>query len=175
MRSFIAASLAALLGLGGCASGPPEPPPPPEWTAALGARADALEAALAAAEPSAPGELVVRLAFEAGADLDLYVTDPLEETIYYANTPARSGGALDEDRRCAGEGRAVETVRFARPPAGRYRVGVDFQDRCAQGEGVMPWAIAIDAGGERRLLRGLAVWNVFASRVEEFAYSSETP
>jgi hypothetical protein len=173
MRSFIAASLAALPWLGGCASGPPAPP---GWTAALSARADALEAALAGATPSAPGELVVHLAFEAGADLDLYVTDPLEETIYFANTPARSGGTLDADRRCEGGGAAaVETVRFAPPLAGRYRVGVDFQDRCGRDANVVPWVIAVDARGERRLLRGLASWNVFASRVDEFLYSSETP
>jgi hypothetical protein len=172
MRSFIAAMLAALPGLGAaCAGGPPRPPsppPPPAWTAALSARADALEAALAEAKPPGPGELVVRLAFEPGADLDLYVTDPLDETIYYANTPARSGGALDADRRCEGDGDAVETVRFVAPPDGRYRVGVDFQDRCEDGERVAPWVIAIDAGGERRWLRGLARWNVFASHVFEW-------
>lgn len=117
----------------------------------------------------------MRLAFEPGADLDLYVTDPLEETVYFANTPARSGGALDADHRCDAERDVVETVRFAAPPAGRYRVGVDFQDRCEDGARVAPWVIAIDANGARRWLRGLATWNVFASRVDEFVYSSETP
>jgi hypothetical protein len=174
---FIAASLAALAWLGGCASGPPQPAPAPEWTPELRARADALEAALATSAPAAAHELVVRLAFEPGADLDLYVTDPLEETVYYANTPARSGGALDADRRCEAERDVVETVRFAAPPAGRYRVGVDFQEHCEGGARVEPWVIAIDANGERRWLRGLATWNVFASRVDEFVYSrsSETP
>ena len=161
------ATLAALLGLA-CASGPPQPPPPPEWTDSLSARAEALEAALAAAPRAAAGELVVRLAFEPGADLDLSVTDPLDETVYYANTPVRTGGALDADRRCASEGERIETVGFAAPFAGRYRVGVDFQQRCESGERVVPWAISIDAHGERRLLRGLAVWNIYASRVAEF-------
>jgi hypothetical protein len=173
MRSFIAASLAALAWLGGCASGPPEPAP--AWTPALRARADALEAVLAASAPGAADALVVRLAFEPGADLDLYVTDPLDETVYYANTPSRSGGALDADLRCEAERGAVETVRFAAPPAGRYRVGVDFQQRCADDARVAPWVIAIDANGARRWLRGLATWNVFASRVDEFVYSSEAP
>jgi hypothetical protein len=171
------AALAGALALA-CAGGPakpPSPPPAPEWSAALSARADALEAALHAAPLAAADELVVRLAFEPSADLDLYVTDPLDETVYYANTPARSGGALDADRRCAATGDSLETVRFAAPPAGRYRVGVDFQHRCADGERVAPWVIAIDAHGERRLLRGLATWNVFASRVGELVYSSATP
>jgi hypothetical protein len=166
------ATLAAALALA-CASEPPQIPPAPEWTDALSTRAAALEARLAAAERAPAGELVVRLAFEAGADLDLYVSDPLDETVYYANTPARSGGALDADRRCDSAGERVETVRFAAPLAGRYRVGVDFQHRCESEERVVPWAISIDARGERRMLRGLATWNVFASRVDEFALSDD--
>jgi hypothetical protein len=162
------AALAAALALA-CASEPPAPAPAPEWTDALTARAAALEAQLAAAPGAAPGEIVVRLAFEPSGDLDLYVTDPLEETVYYANTPARSGGALDADRRCDTPGERVETIRWEAPPAGRYRVGVDFQERCGDGEErVEPWALSIDAGGERRFLRGLATWNVFDSRVDEF-------
>ena len=164
------AALACALALA-CAGGPPKPPPPaPEWSDALSARADALEAGLAAAPRAPAGELVVRLAFEPGADLDLYVSDPLDETVYYANTPVRSGGALDADRRCPEPGDGVETVRFAAPLAGRYRVGVDFQQRCHADADVVPWAISIDAGGERRLLRGLARHGRFASRVDEFSY-----
>jgi hypothetical protein len=166
------AALAAALALA-CASDPPEPAPAPEWTDALSARAAVLEARLAAAEPAPGGEVVVRLAFEAGADLDLYVSDPLDETVYYANTPARSGGALDADRRCGEPGERVEMVRYAAPLPGRYRVGVDFQHRCESEERVVPWAISIDARGERRVLRGLATWNVFASRVDEFAVSDD--
>jgi len=154
-----------------CASGPPKPPPPappPAWTDALSTRAGALEGALAAAAPAPADEIVVRLAFDAGADLDLYVSDPLGETVYYANTPVRSGGALDADRRCLAPGDRVETVRFAAPLSGPYRVGVDFQERCDDEVRVAPWALSIEVDGERRVLRGLAVWNVFASRVDEF-------
>ncbi len=170
MPHTIAALLAALLLA--CTSGPAKPPPlapAPEWSDALTARADALEAALTAEPPAASGELVLRLAFEAGADLDLYVSDPLEETVYYANTPGRSGGALDADLRCP-HARGVETVRFPSPLPGHYRVGVDFQHRCASDERLTPYVLSIEAHGERRVLRGLAVWNVFASRVDEFVY-----
>ena len=168
MARTIAAAFAGLLLA--CASAPPAPEPPPQWDAASRAAALALEAALTAAPAAPAGELVVRLAFEADADLDLYVTDPLDETVYYANTPVRSGGELDADRRCEGAGRRVETVRFAKPRAGRYRVGVDFQQRCRADADVVPWAISIDAGGERRLLRGLARHGRFASRVDEFVH-----
>ena len=164
------ATLAALLGLA-CASAVPKPAPPPEWTEALSARAAALEAKLAAVPRAAAGELVVRLAFEPGADLDLSVSDPRDETVYYGNTPARSGGALDADARCAAEpGERIETVRFVAPLAGPYRVGVDFQERCTSDERVSPWALSIEAHGERRVLRGLAVLGVYASRVDELVY-----
>jgi hypothetical protein len=49
-------------------------------------------------------------------------------------------------------------------------VGVDFQHRCGDGADVVPWAISIETHGKRRLLRGLAEWNVFKSRVDEFEY-----
>lgn len=168
------ATLCAALGLG-CASAPPAPRPAPAWDAAASAAAERLEAALAAEPAEATGELVVRLAFEADADLDLYVSDPLDETVYYANTPVRSGGALDADRRCEGAGPRVETVRFANPLPGRYRVGVDFQERCHGASDRVPWAISIDHAGARRQLRGLAEWNVFASRVDEFTVTDGTP
>lgn len=174
-RTIAALALGTLLVLAlgtllACASPRPEPEPPPQWDEARSAAAMALEAVLTNPPLAPDGELVVRLAFEAGADLDLYVSDPLDETVYYANTPVRSGGALDADRRCEDRAPRVETVRFTTPLAGRYRVGVDFQRRCPGGPDVAAWAIAIEARGERRVLSGLAAWNVFASRVDEFAY-----
>jgi hypothetical protein len=92
------------------------------------------------------GALVVRLAFDAGADLDLYVTDPLEETAYFANTPTRAGGTLDADSTCADPGERVETVRFEAPPPGRYRVGVDHPASCG-GAAPAPFAVRVEHGG----------------------------
>jgi hypothetical protein len=173
MTGPIAALLAATLASASCASGPPQPPPAspaPEWDDASRRTADALEAVLASEAPAPPSELRVRLAFPDTADLDLYVSDPLDETVYYANTPVRSGGALDVDRRCEDAAPRVETVLFTAALPGRYRVGVDFQHRCGDGADVVPWAISIETHGERRLLRGLAEWNIFKSRVDEFEY-----
>jgi hypothetical protein len=81
--------------------------------------------------PAEPG-LRVLLAFGPAADLDLYVTDPLEETVYFANSPSASGGRLEADLRCdsPGQGDRIEVVRFADPRAGRYRVGVDHPKGC---------------------------------------------
>jgi hypothetical protein len=175
---------AAALALAACAS---PAPPGPAWTPALAAEADALAAALEATPVARGSELAVHLAFGGAADLDLYVTDPLQETVYFANTPTRAGGRLLTDVRCEsapphrrgatpgsdpGVAAATETVRFAEPLPGRYRVGVDFMRRCDPDARLAPWVVAVDARGERRLLRGLAEWGpqggVFAPRVDEF-------
>jgi len=172
IAATIAALLATSLACAGTTDGPSPAaaPAPPDWTETTTQAADALVAVLDALPRSDPGEIAVRLAFPAAADLDLYVSDPLDETVYYANTPVRSGGKLDADRRCEHAAPRVETIRFAAPLPGRYRVGVDFQHACDEGAEVVPWAISIEAHGERRLLRGLAEWSVFASRVDEFVY-----
>jgi hypothetical protein len=116
------ALLAACL-LTSCAGSPPEL-----------REAERLAAVLSRAVAEAPVEsgLRVLLAFGSGADLDLYVTDPLEETVYFANSPSASGGRLDADLRCdsPGGGDRIEVVRFAAPIAGRYRVGLDHPEGC---------------------------------------------
>jgi hypothetical protein len=105
----------------------------------------------AAPEASVPaGELRVRLVFGGEADLDLYVTDPALETIYFGNTPSSaSGGALEADLRCDAPAPRVETVRFTRPPAGRYRVGVDHPERCGPGRGPVPFRVIVEGSGVR--------------------------
>jgi len=144
-----AAALALAAGLA-CA-GRPAPPP---------------ETALPA-EPL-PSGVRVRLAFGPDADLDLHVTDPLQETVYFANTPGASGGALLADVRCQSEGPRVETVRFESPPAGRYRVGVDFPIRCRRVEGSAPFVLEVVADGIRHELRGAIAFGRFEPVVYEF-------
>jgi hypothetical protein len=118
----VAGVLAGAL-LAACAS------PPPEVREAE-RLADGLRRLLA--EIPAEEGLRVLLAFGAEVDLDLYVTDPLEETVYFANSPSASGGRLAEDLRCDSlpAGDRVEVVRFAAPLPGRYRVGVDHPKGC---------------------------------------------
>jgi hypothetical protein len=123
------ALLLSALWVAACAArAPADPDPPPDAS-----RTAPLVAALDRAaheQPRARGALAVRLAFGAAADLDLYVTDPLGETVYFANTPSHAGGALDADRGCADAAPRVETVVFPHPPSGRYRVGVDYAKSC---------------------------------------------
>jgi hypothetical protein len=140
---------AACLGLAACAATQASD------TAVPDAEADALTRALAASPPELPpGAVVVRLAFGAAADLDLYVTDPLEEAVYFGNTPARSGGRLLADLRCDAPAPRVETIVFDPAPSGRYRVGVDFPERCDGGRGDVAFAVETWVDGRRELRTG---------------------
>ncbi len=93
--------------------------------------------------------LVVRLAFGANADLDLFVTDPGQEAVYFANSPSRRGGELVVDRRCGDPAPRVEVVHYSSPMAGRYRVGVDFPEVCDdQPSASDPESASLKAGRE---------------------------
>jgi len=120
--------------------------------------------------PPAPGDLRVELVFGEGADLDLYLTDPSQETVYYANTPSRvNGGRLEADLRCDAPEPRVEAVRFENAPPGRYRVGVDHAESCPGGAAVEAFLVTVEAaGGERRELRGEISRGRFLVRVLEF-------
>lgn len=91
---------------------------------------------LAAYEPASPAEAGahVVLAWTAPVDLDLYVTDPTLETVYYGNTPSSTGGELEKDLRCdelsPTETVHVERISWNAPPKGTYRVGVDYPHHC---------------------------------------------
>lgn len=159
----------------GCAA---TPEAAPRWTEHARGEAAELEARLAAQAPVPAGDVRVQLAFGRGADLDLYVTGPLEETVYYANTPTRVGGELEEDRRCDLEGEHVETITFPSAREGRYRVGVDYPEACGGGDGPVPFVVRIDTTGSPaggRTQRGLARLRVFDPVVLEFDHVKETP
>lgn len=172
-RSPVAASLAAGLLALACAGTPrpfPEPEPPPAWNAELEAEAEDLARWLAGHPIAGDDAIVVRLAFGGRTDLDLYVTGPAKETIYFGNATARTGGALERDERCAGDPAAVraEIIRFDAPQPGSYRIGVDHPGGCDGSTEAVPFAITIDAAGARRTLRGLAPPRVFTPIVDAF-------
>jgi len=167
-----------------CAPSRPIPPSPAytsdatarsDFDAAQRARLADLRAALA--EPAPPGlsrGLLVRLAFDDAADLDLFVTDPVHESVYFANSPTRSGGSLIDDRRCDDPSPRVEAVHYPSPTAGRYRVGVDFHRRCPESplsneEGKQGlYVVRVDQGGRVLERMGMATPGHFEVIVIEF-------
>jgi uncharacterized protein YfaP (DUF2135 family) len=114
-----------------------------------------LERTLAEQPRPRPETLRVYLAFAADVDLDLYVTDPLQETVYFGNSPSRAGGRLDADLHCEAPaaGNRAERVRFAEPPPGRYRVSVDHPRSCGR-ERTAGYALAVEVGGRVELHTG---------------------
>jgi hypothetical protein len=123
-----------------------------------------------------PDVLVFRLAFASEVDLDLYVTDPLLETVYFANHHTQTGGALVNDARCGVDDvdqprvdqPRVEEIRFDRPYAGRYRVGVDFPERCDGGDGPAGYAVSVVGAGSSYAARGSIELEQFEVVVLEF-------
>ena len=139
-------------------------------------QASALEEALAAApapDRGGPGALVVRLAFGEEADLDLYVTDAGNETVYFGNSPSATGGELRADLRCNAPAPRIETVVFEHRRAGAVRVGVDAPERCRDGVRAAPFVVELRAGAVHALQRGIAVPGRFDVIVLETVVDAE--
>jgi uncharacterized protein YfaP (DUF2135 family) len=71
----------------------------------------------------------VTLSWAEQIDLDLYVTDPDGETIWYGHTTSASGGELDHDDIDGGtaEDPAAENIFWlSDAPSGTYTVEVDY-------------------------------------------------
>lgn len=134
----------------------------------LAAQAARLAAVLEARAGGESTELVVRLAFGSEADLDLYVTDPLLETVYFANRKARSGGRITADLRCDAPAPRVEELRFEAPLAGRYRVGIDHPVRCDDGVEPVAYAVSVRGPGFGGAAQGSIAVQEFLLVVLEF-------
>jgi hypothetical protein len=166
ISGLLATAIVAVAVTSGCAAPTEDPVPAP----VNAAEAADLQSALDAAPVESPsGAVVVRLAFGAGADLDLFVSDPRRETVYFANRRAASGGRLAEDQRCDAPAPRIETVRFEQALPGRYRIGIDHPGSCdgepAEAVFVVEWRIG---DGPARRVTGSVAPLVFDSIVQEF-------
>ncbi len=99
------------------------------------------------------GNVQITLAWNSGADIDLYVTDPYNETIYYGHTSSQSGGQLDHDGRgdCVrGAGNpTVENVYWNnQPPRGNYGVEIHNYSGCNVALGPTSTVLSIAVGGQ---------------------------
>jgi hypothetical protein len=141
------------LALAGCAPTHPVLPPPP--TAPLAAQHGA--------------GVQVSLVWSVPVDLDLYVTDPSLETVYFANPRSQTGGRLQKDVTCdAGEATRVEQAGWDQPPPGRYRVGVDFIGACKSEIDEAEFRVVVDVGGRLREKTGRLAKERFEPVVLEF-------
>jgi hypothetical protein len=123
--------------------------------------------------PRAAGTILIRLAFPAQVDLDLFVTDPSQESIYFANSPAKSGGALEADKRCNEQSPRIETVKFENALPGVYRVGVDFPQHCDDSEGEISYVVHVESDAGRLTRRNSLAPRRFDAVALEFVVDTE--
>jgi hypothetical protein len=114
------------------------------------------------------GALEIRLIYSAEADLDLFVTDPRKEAVYFGNNPSLGGGELDIDRRCGAETPRVEVIRFPVPMKGEYRVGVSYDRACGFRRRSAPYILEIRADDVEIDRRGELAPGTFDSVALEF-------
>jgi hypothetical protein len=147
--------LLALIVLSACARRAPSPPPAPNQEPATGLR--------------------VTLTWVGAADLDLYVTGPSWETVYFGNTPGRSGGTLERDARCRdaiaekASAPMVEWTTFSDPAPGGYRVGVDYLEGCGGPTDPQPFRVVVEYADARHERTGIVRHHEFDPIVLEFA------
>ncbi len=123
--------------------------------------------------PSAPATgLRVMLTWDSTADLDLYLTGPSWETVYFGNNPSSEGGKLERDVRCADLSKAgeppLESATFAEPAVGHYRVGIDYMEACNGQSDPQPYRLLVEYGGVRHEQAGVARHHEFVPIVLEF-------
>jgi hypothetical protein len=127
----------------------PAEPPSPDEDAAIDERLDR--------EGAQRGEVAVSLTWDSDADLDLRVTCPGGEEIYYGRRSA-CGGELDVDMNVPSRmsEEPVENVYWpegAAPP-GTYRVAVtNFQTR-SEGDQPTPFRVRVVNGGDTAIYEG---------------------
>ena len=78
--------------------------------------------------------LHLELTWTAPVDLDLFVTGPSGETIYFGNKQAKNGDKVTEESNCESviskPTHLRETVLIPAAQSGKYRVSVDFILQC---------------------------------------------
>jgi uncharacterized protein YbjQ (UPF0145 family) len=100
-------------------------------------------------EGGATGELRISLLWNNRNDLDLHVTPPSGEEIFFRHKKSRCGGELDVDMNVGGDSTTpIENVFWAHgsAPRGRYQVSVK-QYSCRDGNNRTPFRIEVVAAG----------------------------
>ncbi|PDW04315.1 FHA domain-containing protein [Candidatus Viridilinea mediisalina] len=102
------------------------------------------------------GDIQITLSWSAPIDLDLYVTDPSGETIFYGNPRSASGGTLDRDNACANMvvGRP-ENIFWpsGSAPRGSYTISVNYYSGCGRSDTV-PFTVRAVVQGQVQTFTG---------------------
>lgn len=82
------------------------------------------------------GEVQVSVSWDADSDVDLHVTDPAGDEVYYGQPETLSGGTLDLDSNagCSIDGVNNENITWAVAPNGTYTVRLDYFQSCEVAE-----------------------------------------
>lgn len=99
--------------------------------------------------PYGGGAVQVTLEWKRGVDIDLYVTDPGSETIWYGDTQSASGGYLDHDDIDGGTSAspARENIFWeSNAPAGSYSWKVKYFSTKSE-SGATDWSVAVFVNG----------------------------
>lgn len=102
------------------------------------------------------GDVQITLTWHSSIDLDLHVTDPNSEEIYYSHMQSASGGQLDRDNRCSGfEMGRPENIYWPAggAPRGQYKVTVVYYNSCAN-SGPTPWTVRVISKGQASTYSG---------------------
>lgn len=102
-------------------------------------------------------DIRISLMWDNRNDLDLHVTTPGGETIYYGNKKSRCGGALDVDRNVNGETMTpIENTRWPAGKAlsGRYKVYVHLYSTHGDFGPDTPFVVELEVGGTVRRFQG---------------------
>ena len=117
------------------------------------------------------GPIQVTLSWNTIDDLDLYVTDPTQQTVFFNNRIVPSGGRLDVDANAdcvAVTQNAVENVFWAStPPSGTYLIEVILSQRCSQSTSTdpIPFTVTVrKSGNVAQTFSGLATSPGLAGR-----------
>lgn len=123
-------------------------PPPPEEPDAIDERLDR--------EGATSGELNFALVWDGQADLDLHITCPGGETIFFRNqSSAACGGVLDIDMNAGGvrSNDPVEHIYFENPRSGNYAIRVNYYDASSR-RGTVNFVLRISFGDRQEEFRG---------------------
>jgi uncharacterized protein YfaP (DUF2135 family) len=104
------------------------------------------------------GDIQVTLRWTTTDDLDLAVTDPFGQQVYYANPMISSGGQLDVDANAACSGTTnspIENIFWppSEAPQGDYQIEVNLFSRC-EGAGPISFEVRLLVRGEIQTLSG---------------------